>query len=247
MRLTRIYQPQALRCGQIISLSKAAMAHLVRVLRLRVGDEFIVFNGTGGEFNAKIVAHNKHTVSAKLDQYEAVNRESPLNIILAQAVLRSDKMDYVLQKAVELGVTRLVPLITAHSTLKLSLERWQKRYLHWQGVIEAACEQSGRTRLAALENPMTFDRGLSALSADKRIILLPQARQDNQLASSHCQSVVVLVGPEGGWSENEAKLAVAAGYCPLRLGPRILRTETAGLLALSLLQSLWGDIALNIA
>ena len=246
MRLTRIYQPQALRCGQIISLSKPATAHLVRVLRLQVGDDFIVFNGTGGEFNAKIVAQNKQTVSAKLGHYEAVERESPLDIILAQAVLRSDKMDYVLQKAVELGVTRLVPLITAHSTLKLSPERWKKRYLHWQGVILAACEQSGRTRLAALENPMTFDMGLSALKADKRLILLPQARQDNHLASSHCQSVVVLVGPEGGWSENEAKLAIAAGCCPLRLGPRILRTETAGLVALSLLQSLLGDIARNI-
>lgn len=246
MRLTRIYQPQAVRCGQIINLSKSAAAHLVRVLRLQVGNDFIVFNGTGGEFSAKIIALNKQTVSAKLGQYEAVDRESPLTLILAQAVLRSDKMDYVLQKAVELGVTRLVPLITAHSTLKLSKERWQKRYLHWQGVMLAACEQSGRTRLAILENPMTFDVGLSALKADKRIILLPHAKQANPLQSSHCQSVVVLVGPEGGWSENEAKLAVAAGYDPLRLGPRILRTETAGLVALSLLQSLLGDITRNI-
>jgi 16S rRNA (uracil1498-N3)-methyltransferase len=247
MRLTRIYQPQALSSGQIISLSVAATAHLRRVLRLQVGDNFIVFNGEGGEFNAKIIAQNKQTVSAKLGQYEAVNRESPLNIILVQAVLRTDKMDYVLQKAVELGVTRLVPLITAHSTLKLSKERWQKRYLHWQGVISAACEQSGRTRLAALEDPMTFDRGLSDLKADKRLILLPEARQDNPFVSSlpH-RSVVVLVGPEGGWSEDEAKLAVAAGYSPLRLGPRILRTETAGLVAVSLLQSLLGDIARNI-
>lgn len=246
MRLTRIYQPQALSSGQIISVSKPAVAHLVRVLRLQVGDHFIVFNGAGGEFNAKIIAQNKQTVSAKLGQYEPVNRESPLNITLAQAVLRTDKMDYVLQKAVELGVSRLIPLLTARSTLKLSPERWQKRYVHWQGVILAASEQSGRTRLAALENPMTFDRGLSTLKADKRLILWPEASQGNHLVSSPCQSVVVLVGPEGGWSENEAKLAVEAGYSPLRLGPRILRTETAGLVAISLLQSLLGDMAGNI-
>jgi|LauGreDrversion4_2_1035121.scaffolds.fasta_scaffold597587_1 16S rRNA (uracil1498-N3)-methyltransferase len=247
MRLTRIYQPQALSSGQIISVSKPAVAHLVRVLRLQVGDDFIVFNGSGGEFNAKIIAQNKQAVSAQLGQYEAVNRESPLNITLAQAVLRTDKMDYVLQKAVELGVRRLVPLLTARSTLKLSPERWQKRCLHWQGVILAASEQSGRTRLARLENPMSFDMGLSALKADKRLILLPKAREAHHLAASPPpQSVVVFVGPEGGWSENEAKLAVAEGCSPLRLGPRILRTETAGLVAVSLLQSLLGDIARNI-
>lgn len=241
MRLTRIYQPQALSSGQIINLSKEATGHLIRVLRLKMGAECIVFNGEGGEFTAKIIELNKSSVAVQLGQYNDVNRESPLDIILAQAVLRSEKMDYMLQKAVELGVTRFIPLLTAHSTLKLSTLRWQKRCHHWQAVMLAACEQCGRTARTYLENPMTLDMGLSAIKADKRIILQPQATQTMHTLSPGYQSIAILVGPEGGWSENEAKLAVMSGCSPLQLGPRILRAETAGLAALSILQSLYGD------
>jgi 16S rRNA (uracil1498-N3)-methyltransferase len=241
MRLTRIYQPQALNTGQIVNLSKEAAGHLVRVLRLQVGDEFMVFNGKAGEFRAIIIELNKGTVTVKLGEFDAVSRESSLQITLAQAVLRSDKMDYILQKAVELGVTRFIPLLTAHSTLKLVPERWQKRSLHWQGVMLAACEQSGRTRLPKLENPMTFDVATTAIKADQRIILQPCAKQTiNSLPC--CQSVALLVGPEGGWSENELKCARVAAYSPMHVGPRILRAETAGLAAVSILQSAWGDL-----
>lgn len=241
MRLTRIYQPQALKAGQILNLSKEAAGHLIRVLRLQVGDEFIVFNGKAGEFRAIITEVNKSTVTVKLGEFAAVNRESPLQMTLAQAVLRSDKMDYVLQKAVELGVTCFIPLITAHSTLKLAPERWQKRSLHWQGVMLAACEQSGRTRLPKLENPMTFDVATTAIKADQRIILQPGTKQNINSLSS-CQSVALLVGPEGGWSENELKCARVADYSPMHIGPRVLRAETAGLVAISILQSLYGDL-----
>jgi 16S rRNA (uracil1498-N3)-methyltransferase len=241
MRLTRIYQPQALNAEQIVNLSKEAAGHLIRVLRFQVGDEFIVFNGKAGEFRATIIELNKSTVRVKLGAFDAVSRESPLQITLAQAVLRSDKMDYMLQKAVELGVTRFIPLITAHSTLKLAPERWQKRSLHWQGVMLAACEQSGRTRLPKLENPMTFDVATTAIKADQRIILEPCTKQNiNSLPS--CQSVALLVGPEGGWSENELKCAGVADYSPMHMGPRVLRAETAGLAAVSILQSLYGDL-----
>ena len=241
MRLTRIYQPQALNTEQIINLSKEAAGHLIRVLRLQVGDEFIVFNGQAGEFRATIIELNKSTVSVKLGEFSAVNRESPLKITLAQAVLRSDKMDYMLQKAVELGVTRFIPLLTAYSTLKLAPERWQKRCLHWQGVMLAACEQSGRTRLPKLENPMTFDVATTAIKVEQRIILQPEAKQNiNSLPPS--QSVAGVVGPEGGWSENEQKCARVAAYHAMQVGPRVLRSETAGLAAVSILQSLYGDI-----
>lgn len=241
MRLTRIYQPQALNTDQIINLSKEAAGHLIRVLRLQVGDDFIVFNGKTGEFHATIIELNKNTVSVKLREFVAVNRESPLQITLAQAVLRSDKMDYMLQKAIELGVTRFIPLLTAHSTLKLAPERWQKRYLHWQGVILAACEQSGRTRLPKLENPMTFDVATTAIKADQRIIFQPSVQQNiNSLPA--CQHVALLVGPEGGWSENELKCAHVATYTSMHVGPRVLRAETAGLAAVSVLQSLYGDL-----
>lgn len=241
MRLTRIYQPQALNTGQIVSLTKEAAGHLIRVLRLQVGDEFIVFNGKAGEFRAIIIELNKSMVKIKLGKFDAVNRESSLQITLAQAVLRSDKMDYMLQKAVELGVTRFIPLLTAHSSLKLAPERWQKRSLHWQGVMLAACEQSGRTRLPKLENPMTFDVATTSIKADQRIILQPCAKQTiNSLAQ--CQSVALLVGPEGGWSENELKCARVADYSPMQVGPRVLRAETAGLAAVSIVQSLYGDL-----
>ena len=241
MRLTRIYQPQALSAGQILNLSKEAAGHLIRVLRLQVGDDFIVFNGKAGEFHAIIIELSKNMVTVKLGEFDAVSRESSLQITLEQAVLRSDKMDYVLQKAVELGVTRFIPLITARSTLKLAPERWQKRSLHWQGVMLAACEQSGRTRLPKLENPMTFDVATTSIKAEQRIILQPCVKQNiNSLPG--CQSVAVLVGPEGGWSENELKCARVATYSPIQLGPRVLRAETAGLAAVSIVQSLYGDL-----
>ncbi|MGC1854026.1 MAG: 16S rRNA (uracil(1498)-N(3))-methyltransferase [Candidatus Aquirickettsiella sp.] len=241
MRLTRIYQPQALNAGQIVNLSKEAAGHLIRVLRLQVGDECIVFNGKAGEFHAIIIGINKSRVTIKLGEFDAVSRESSLQITLAQAVLRSDKMDYMLQKAIELGVTRFIPLLTAHSTLKLAPERWQKRCLHWQGVMLAACEQSGRTRLPKLENPMTFDVATTAIKADQRIILQPGAKQ-NINSLPYCQRVALLVGPEGGWSENELKCARVADYMPLQMGPRVLRAETAGLAAVSIVQSLYGDL-----
>lgn len=241
MRLTRIYQPQALHTEQIVNLSKEAAGHLIRVLRFQVGDEFIVFNGKEGEFRATIIELNKSMVKVKLGEFDAVSRESALRIILAQAVLRSEKMDFVLQKAVELGVTHFIPLITAHSTLKLAPERWQKRSLHWQGVMLSACEQSGRTRLPKLENPMTFDVATTMIKADQRIILQPCTKQNiNALAS--CQSVALLVGPEGGWSETELKCARVADYSAVHVGPRVLRAETASLAAISILQSLYGDL-----
>lgn len=241
MRLTRIYQPQALNAGQIVTLTKEAAGHLIRVLRLQVGDEFIVFNGKAGEFRSIIIEQNKSVVKVKLGEFNVVNRESFLQITLAQAVLRTDKMDYMLQKAVELGVTRFIPLLTAHSTLKLAPERWQKRSLHWQGVMLAACEQSGRTRLPKLENPMTFDVATTSIKADQRIILQPGSKQ-NINSLPRCQSVAVLVGPEGGWSENELKCARVADYSPMQVGPRVLRAETAGLAAVSILQNLYGDL-----
>lgn len=240
MRLTRIYQPQAAQSGQIVNLSKEASGHLSRVLRLQINDKFIVFNGEGGEFQATIIELTKSMVTVKLGEFDAVNRESPLQITLAQAVLRSDKMDYMLQKAVELGVSRFIPLLTAHSTLKLAPERWQKRCLHWQGVMLAACEQSGRTRLPKLESPMTFDLATTAIKADQRIILQPAAKQSLRRLFS-CQSVAILVGPEGGWSENELNCAGDADYHPIQLGPRVMRAETAGLAAVSILQSFYGD------
>ncbi|OIZ99691.1 16S rRNA (uracil(1498)-N(3))-methyltransferase [Rickettsiella grylli] len=241
MRLTRIYQAHALNTGQIISLSQEAAHHLIRVLRLQVGDECIIFNGQAGEFQATIIERIKTTARVKLGEFNAINRESPLQITLVQAILHSDKMDYLLQKAVELGVTHVIPLLTAHSTLKLTPDRWGKRYVHWQGVMRGACEQSGRTRIPTLENPMTFDVAMMALKAETRIILQPAAKK--MLHSlPFCQRVVLCIGPEGGWSLNELDSAQKMGFQAMKMGPRVLRSETAGVVAMSLLQGLYGDL-----
>ncbi|MES2997755.1 MAG: 16S rRNA (uracil(1498)-N(3))-methyltransferase [Pseudomonadota bacterium] len=243
MRLARIYQPQPLRTGDVIGLSKAAAHHLIRVLRLSVGREFILFNGEGGEFSAKIISCKKASVSIQVGEYNEVNRESPLQIILGQAVIRSEKMDYTLQKAVELGVSHLIPLLSERSSPKLSVERWEKRLRHWQAIIVAACEQSGRTRIPSISRPILFELAINEIKADIHVILMPDAGKTIQQLMVSTTRIAALVGPEGGWSETESKIAIAAGYVPIQLGPRILRTETAGVVAMALFQREFGDIS----
>ena len=247
MRLTRIYQQQPLSAGDTLCLTKEASHHLVRVLRLAMGTEFILFNGEGGEFKAKIISLQKNIATVQVGEFNSINRESPVQTILAQSVLRPEKMDYTLQKAVELGVTHIVPLITERSSLfKLSPERWQKRLAHWQAILINASEQSARTQIPTVARAVPFRAAITEIKADLRIILMPNATQTLPQRSKLCHRVAVFVGPEGGWSETETQFATDAGYLPLQLGPRILRTETAGLVALTLLQAVWGDISLNL-
>lgn len=247
MRLTRIYQPQRLSEGETLDLPKEVSHHLVCVLRLPVGSEFILFNGKGGEFKAKIVSLHKTIASVQVGERNAINRESPVQTVLAQTLLRPEKMDYTLQKAVELGVTHIVPLFTERSSLfKLSPERWQKRLAHWQAILISACEQSGRTQIPTVVSAVPFRTAITEIQADLRVILMPNVTNTLPQLSKLCHRVAVFVGPEGGWSETEIKLATDASCLPLPLGPRILRTETAGLVALTLLQAVWGDISLNL-
>ena len=242
MRVTRIYQPQPLITGRVINLSKMAAHHLQCVLRSTVGKNFILFNGEGGEYSAKISAINKNYVQVEVGQYYPVQRESSLNVVLCQAVLRSEKMDYVLQKAVELGVAQVIPLLTERCALKLSAERWDKRWLHWQAIMIAACEQSGRTKLPHIAKPQSFAQAIDHSKRGLGILLTPGApRMIQQLVLSSLE-LTLLVGPEGGWSEQELALAQALGYQFIQLGPRVLRTETAGVVALTLLQGNFGDM-----
>lgn len=247
MRLARIYQQQPLNSGKTIHLSKEAAHHLVRVLRLDVGAEFILFNGEGGEFKARITSVQKNSVSAQIGTFNPIDNESSLQIILAQTLVKPEKMDYVLQKSVELGVTHIIPLITERCLLpKLSPERWEKRLAHWQAILINACEQSGRTKIPTVTRAVAFKTALQQIKADIRVILAPNATQTLPQLAKSCHCAAVLVGPEGGWSESEMKSALAADYLPVQLGPRILRTETAGLVALTLLQAAYGDISLNL-
>jgi 16S rRNA (uracil1498-N3)-methyltransferase len=247
MRLTRIYQQQPLSEGETLCLSKEASHHLVRVLRLAVGAEFILFNGEGGEFKAKIIALAKNSVVVQIGKFNPINRESPVQTILVQSVLRPEKMDYTLQKAAELGVTHIVPLITERCSLfKLSPERWQNRLAHWQAILINACEQSGRTQIPTVTRAVPFKTAITEIKADMRVILMPNVASTSSTLAKACHCVAIFVGPEGGWSEAETQQAMAAAYLPLQLGPRVLRTETAGLVALTLLQTRFGDISLNL-
>jgi 16S rRNA (uracil1498-N3)-methyltransferase len=250
MRLTRLYQPQTLICGQVIDLSMEAAQHLIRVLRGTIGDPLIVFNGQGGEFQAKIVALTKKKVQVKIEQYREVSRESPIAIELVQSLIRSEKMDYVIQKTVELGVTQIFPVLSTRSVLRLAAERQEKRQQHWQAIAVAACEQSGRTQVPNVTRVNTFERFIHLRTKHPGFILLPGAScslaEQIKTLKKPIHSLRVLVGPEGGWSEEEQKVAQQIGYQPIHLGPRILRTETAGIVIIALLQGLLGDMAANL-
>jgi 16S rRNA (uracil1498-N3)-methyltransferase len=249
MRIPRIYLDEALRVGDDVLLPEQAGEHVARVLRLERGHPLILFNGNGDEYDATVAALVKRAVSAKILGQRAVDRESPLRLTLAQGIARGEKMDWILQKATELGVARIVPLVTERTEVKLDEERAQRRMLHWRSVVAGACEQCGRNRLPSIEAPQRLDRWLGALGEDDalRLALLPQGevslQQFEQWKKSESQpSALLCVGPEGGFSEHDIGLLDQARFRGLRLGPRILRTETAGLAALAALQAIAGDL-----
>lgn len=243
---TRIYADQALTTGMACALPEAAARHLLQVLRLKVGDGLILFNGQGGEYEAHIEQAGKREVIARVGSFRNVSRESPLRVTLAQCVSKGERMDYTLQKAVELGVTGVQPLLSARSVVRVDEERWEKKLEHWRGVIVAACEQSGRTRLPVL-HPIHGLRDWLAGDARSSVKLTLAPGAAGTLATlsapkGKMEHVVVLVGPEGGLSAEELATAQRAGFIALRLGPRVLRTETAGVALIAAIQAMWGDL-----
>jgi len=224
-------------------LPEQAGEHVARVLRLERGHPLILFNGDGREYEATLASLGKHAVSAEIGDAHLVDRESPLDITLAQGVARGEKMDWILQKATELGVARIVPLVTERTEVKLDEERAERRVAHWRSVVAGACEQSGRTRLPEIGRPLRIDRWLGDLGEHPalRLALLPEGdvrlRQIPQVENG----ILLCVGPEGGFSGNDVAQLRQAGFHGLRLGPRILRTETAGLAAIAAWQAVAGD------
>lgn len=239
--MTRIHIPGPLVEHQDLPLPEPAFRHLIQVLRMQSGENFIVFNGEGGEFQAQLTQVEKKRASARIGAHRAVDRESPLDLTLAQCVSKGDRMDYTIQKAVELGATRIQPLTSSRSVVRMEAERWDKKREHWLGVIASACEQSGRTRLPALAPVLALDRWLESSGEGLKLTLDPVARTSLRSLPAPSAPVTLLVGPEGGLSDAELTAAHAAGYTGVHMGPRILRTETAGLAALAAIQSLWGD------
>ena len=241
--MTRIFIPAPLSSGQTLALPEAAARHLVQVLRLQPGERFIVFNGEGGEFAAELLSAGKREALARIGTFDDVSRESSLQVTLAQCVSKGERMDYTLQKAVELGVSEVVPLLSARSVVRMDADRWEKRLEHWRGVIVSACEQSGRTRIPRLHPVAELAHWLPlAGTGALKLTLAPQAPCSLRDTEHRARPVVLLVGPEGGLSADEIALAQRQDFLTVKMGPRILRTETAGVVCLANIQSLWGDL-----
>jgi 16S rRNA (uracil1498-N3)-methyltransferase len=246
MRLTRVHVPGPLPAGTRV-LPEGPARHLVRVLRLGEGDALRIFDGEGHEFEAVIESVRRDEVTVRIGAEVANNVESPLSITLLQGVARGDKMDTILQKATELGVTRIVPLLLARSTVKLGADGIARRHEHWLAVIASACEQCGRSRLPQLDPAAQLEAALAMGDGGLRLLLAPDASAASlpALLAAHPHAaqrgVCLLVGPEGGFDEGEVTLALASGYRPCRLGPRVLRTETAGIAAITAVQVSAGD------
>jgi 16S rRNA (uracil1498-N3)-methyltransferase len=244
MRIPRIYQPGPLVHGSRVALTPGAAHHVSRVLRLRAGAELRLFDGTGAEFSALLLdAPRRGEVEVEVGERVASEGESRLQIHLLQGISRGERMDYTLQKAVELGVHAITPVFTERCVVNLDGRRAEQRLQHWHTVVVSACEQSGRNRIPALAAPMQLGERLHDPVAGLALALDPGAPVGlRSLPRPTAVAVTLLVGPEGGLSEAEVAAAVACGFQPLRLGPRVLRTETAGLAAITALQVCWGDM-----
>jgi 16S rRNA (uracil1498-N3)-methyltransferase len=242
MRIPRIYQSATFCTGKELVLTEAAAHHLVHVLRLPIGAAVRLFNGEGGEF-AGIIRHIKKTnVIVEVGEYFACEIESPLRIHLGQGIARGEKMDWIIQKSVELGVTCITPLMTERCNIKLEKNRVEKRLQHWQTVAIAACEQAGRIQVPTVLPIQAFNEWIVTTKAQSKFILDPQAKQSLLEGTNLLTNVCLAIGPEGGLAENEINLAKQQGFVNLRLGPRILRTETAALAAIAVLQYGFGDL-----
>jgi len=246
MRLTRIYVPEPLKAGSEITLPAQAGEHLARVLRLEAGARIVMFDGNGGEYAGEIASTGK-LVRARVLRHDPIERESPLDITLLQGVARGERMDLIVQKATELGVARIVPVLAERSVVKIDAKRRERKREHWQAIVIAACEQCGRNRVPAVHDAVPLGDALQLLPEGGMRCLLAADAPDT-LAQAAVRAagakLVLLIGPEGGLADGEQKYAQANGFISCRLGPRIMRTETAGLAALAALQAVAGDFRL---
>lgn len=243
MRLNRIYCEGPLGSGAQLALPAAGAYHVARVLRMREGAPLRVFDGTGAEFQAEITRVAGDTVEVRLADQVVGTAESPLRITLVQGVSRSERMDWTLQKATELGVTAIAPVLTSRSVVRLDEKQAQKKQAHWRGIVISACEQCGRSNIPSVAAPVTLREYLAtARKEGLRLVLSPSAPGSLAGLASMPGRAELLIGPEGGLDDDELLAAQKAGFMPVRLGPRVLRTETAAVVALTVLQTLWGDL-----
>ena len=241
---TRLFVSGDLINGSTLELEGDKARYLGRVLRLHPDDEIHVFNGDGAQRAAVIQTITKNAVTLRIGERHETHTESPLRVHLVQGVSRGERMDFVIQKATELGVKRVTPVLTEYGDVKLDAKRAGKRREHWQSVAQSACEQSGRVRVPLIDAPVPLKTwfGEGPAEVDKQLILRPGAATALSGIDAPSTKVCLLIGPEGGFSETEYEDADIAGFLPVSLGPRVLRTETAAVAALSVLQAKWGDL-----
>jgi 16S rRNA (uracil1498-N3)-methyltransferase len=250
MRNPRIYQPSPLSVNESVKLSDDAFGHIIRVLRLKQGDLITLFNGKEPcQYTAKLIEVNKKSASVEIQVKEEVSNESPLSLHLGQGISRGDRMDFTLQKSVELGINSITPIFTERCGVKLSQERLAKKHEQWQKIVISACEQSGRCFIPTVNEPISLTAWLAQQSTDLKINLHPKAKHsimtipfESQESSTQKYNVRLLIGPEGGLTDNEILQANTAGFVDVLLGPRVLRTETAALTAITALQCRFGDL-----
>ena len=241
----RFYHSNPLGLNQIITLDEFASHHALRVMRVKVDDFLILFNGDGFEYRGRVSDINKKTINVEILSKEKNNSESPININLFQSISSNEKMDMVIQKATELGVSSIQPIFTSRSTIKLSLDRTKKRLIHWKQVSISACEQSGRSKIPTIKSPIGFDQISEGIKTNSLNLLLhpDNLEESSNLPNEYSGDINIFIGPEGGFSQDEVLLLKKQNCINIKLGPRILRTETAPLAIIAILQYKYGDFA----
>ena len=243
----RFYHSNSLDLNQIIILDEFAGHHALRVMRVKVNDPLILFNGDGFEYKGQVNGINKKTINVEILSKEKNNNESPISINLFQSISSNEKMDMVIQKATELGVSSIQPIFSSRSTIKLSLDRTKKRLLHWRQVAISACEQSGRSKIPIIKSPILFDQiteEIKSLKDSLSLVLHPHNhQQSSNLPKDYYGDINIFIGPEGGFNKDEILLLKQENCINMQLGPRILRTETAPLAIIAILQYKYGDFA----
>jgi 16S rRNA (uracil1498-N3)-methyltransferase len=240
----RLYCPMAIAEQTTLALPENAAHHAARVLRLEAGDEVTLFNGEGGEYRAELADLRGATVSVRVLAYDPVERETPLAVTLVQALVSSDRMDYAVQKAVELGAAAIQPIVTERTVGRLDSTRAAKRRSHWQNIVVSACEQCGRNRIPDVHELIPFADWLERpSSASQRWLFAPEAQEGLKALRPSQEKIEAMVGPEGGFTSQEVSAARSSGWHAVRLGPRVLRTESMGAAILAAINALWGDFA----
>jgi 16S rRNA (uracil1498-N3)-methyltransferase len=243
VRITRVYHSGPLSANTRVELEEASSRHLARVLRIGIGDPLVVFDGRGAEYPARVSEIGRR-LTVELGERATVDKESPLALKLIQGIARGDHMDFAIRKATELGITGIVPVITARTQTRHNRAQLERRMRHWEGIIISACEQCARNTLPVLAHPQAFTDVISTPPAagTSRFVLSPDGELTILELPRPSTGIELLVGPEGGLTGEELNLAMASGFRGMRLGPRVLRTETAAIGAIAILQALWGDL-----